>query len=422
METGQSTRNIRWILVLLMLLPLALASIVDFANHELVQHDDVDVDAVPQTDGVDDDLVGKVFPDRTTDQRSPLIRQRRSIVDWDRRSDKNHALTEVSYDLIVSELPESYRVRSKKRKHGRTTKPEKVNLLHPDQLGQVSHFSDREKRSSEDSASADSTLELELQHAKSRRRQQRHRRKEEASRKSFPVSFEAVVEEKVPVNKNVTEKSNVTVSVKNAEAKDHDHPEGHDPNQAGISSDMAKLLAAREELLIQLKRKQLESQDLSEQLAQETETTTKASGAAKTTTATPAKTATPATAATTATPSTTATPATTAKTGQASSASPDGTKKAGATATPAPAAPHATAMPPKHETNDHQMTCNSGPAGSDLSLPKAAEAAAEPARTMGEENHRFHNVAVLRKQLLQSKQVSSAPANHDSVKVEAFFR
>ena len=84
---------------------------------------------------------------------------------------------------------------------------------------------------------------------------------------------------------------------------------------------------------------------------------------------------------------------------------------------------HTGAPQTKPEMSQQLLICNSGPVRPDQSLPIAVEAVAEPARTTAEDKHRFHNVAVLRKQLLQSKQFAApAEAKQDNVKVEAFFK
>ena len=88
----------------------------------------VDVDVVPATSPNTAD---------TPDQESVLIRRRRSIVDWNRRADKVHNLPEVSYDLIVSDLPTSFRVMSKKRKAARLVNPEVLEGPQLEQLGEV---------------------------------------------------------------------------------------------------------------------------------------------------------------------------------------------------------------------------------------------------------------------------------------------
>ncbi len=58
-------------------------------------------------------------------------------MDWNRRADKVHNLPEVSYDLIVSELPTSFRVMSKKRKAARLVNPEVLEGPQLEQLGEV---------------------------------------------------------------------------------------------------------------------------------------------------------------------------------------------------------------------------------------------------------------------------------------------
>ena len=79
------------------------------------------------------------------------FRRKRSIVDWDRRANNDHKLSKVSYDVVVSELPTSYRVKSAPKKK---SKKEKSTISTVDKWQQVTTFKDREKRSSEDSTSA----------------------------------------------------------------------------------------------------------------------------------------------------------------------------------------------------------------------------------------------------------------------------
>ena len=136
-----------------------------------------------------------------------IFRTKRSIVDWDRRAANSEH--KVDYDLVISQLPISYRVQpppilsSKKKQLNKF----KLTRLKPSSWRKVLRFQSREKRSLE-SQSAESTLEIELQHAKARRKRQRHQIKKFKNANSFPASAEAVV---IDENKNAEPDIHVTL-------------------------------------------------------------------------------------------------------------------------------------------------------------------------------------------------------------------
>lgn len=167
------------------------ASIIKIDNDNPTMHG-VEVDVVPLASSIDNanddiDIEEGLRAFRIMDQGQDHdhVRLPRSIVDWDRRANKDHGLAKVSYDLIISELPTSYRVKAKdldeKPKNFENFYERLNNFAEENDVDDgdaesdlIDEFVEREKRSVDDSASADSTLELELQHAKARRRRQRH--------------------------------------------------------------------------------------------------------------------------------------------------------------------------------------------------------------------------------------------------------